>query len=139
MDDGSEGQEVGPPFDGNGQEARTGLPKQLPKDIGETLDAWLAYKRRWWFIHYFFGISALVGAVTVASGYGFTIVAWYTAVCVAIVTFLTPSRRARAYVSAARILSDARNRYLNDPDYPLEKLLDAVKEGEDLIARADPI
>lgn len=133
------------------------MQRQLPKDVQETLSAWLVYKHRWWFVHYFFGISALVGSVTVASRplrtvrrdapktrrefltrLGFDIIAWFTAVCIAMVTFLMPSRRARAYVAAARILSDARNRYVNDPNYPLQKLLDAVKEGEDLIARAEP-
>lgn len=132
--------------------------RTLPKDIEETLSVWLAYKHRWWFIHYFFGTSALIGSVTIASrplrtvrreapksrrdffaALGFDVVAWASAVCVAMVTFLTPSRRARAYVAAARILSDARNRYLNDPNYPLEKLLDAVQQGEELIERADPI
>lgn len=124
--------------------------RELPKDVAETLDFWLHHKFKWWRLHYGLGIAALLCSVTVASGPKFEhlfssasiildLLAWISALCIALVTFLMPTRRARAYVAAARVLSDARNRYINDPDYPLENLLDAVKEGEDIIARSDPI
>ena len=124
--------------------------RELPKDVAETLDFWLRHKFKWWRLHYGLGVAALLCSVTVASGPKFEhlfnaapvvldVLAWISAVCIAMVTFLGPTRRARAYVAAARVLSDARNRYVNDPAYPLKKLLDAVQEGEDIIARSDPI
>jgi len=124
--------------------------RELPKDVAETLDFWLHHKFKWWRLHYGLGIAALLCSVTVASGPKFEhlfnaapvildMLAWISAICIALVTFLGPTRRARAYVAAARVLSDARNRYVNDPNYPLENLLDAVQEGEDIIARSDPI
>lgn len=124
--------------------------RELPKDVAETLDFWLHHKFKWWRLHYGLGIAALLCSVTVASGPKFErlfsaspvildVLAWISAICIALVTFLMPTRRARAYVAAARVLSDARNRYINDRSYPLKKLLDAVKEGEDIIARSDPI
>ena len=124
--------------------------RELPKDVAETLDFWLHHKFKWWRLHYGLGIAALLCSVTVASGPKFEhlfsaapvildVLAWVSAICIAMVTFLGPTRRARAYVAAARVLSDARNRYVNDPNYPLKKLLDAVQEGEDIIARSDPI
>lgn len=124
--------------------------RELPKDVAETLDFWLHHKFKWWRLHYGLGIVALVCSVTVASRPQFAnlfsaaptlldVLAWVSAVCIALITFLGPTRRARAYVAASRVLSDARNRYVNDPTYPLEKLLDAVQQGEDIIARSDPI
>jgi len=127
-----------------------GPMRELPKDVAETLDFWLHHKFKWWRLHYGLGVAALLCSVTVASGPKFEhlfsagplildILAWISAICIALVTFLMPTRRARAYVAASRVLSDARNRYINDPNYPLKKLLDAVKEGEDIIERSDPI
>lgn len=124
--------------------------RELPKDIADTLAFWLNHKFKWWRLHYGLGIAALFSSLTVASrphlGQLFSaaptvldVLAWVSAICIALVTFLGPTRRARAYVAAARVLSDARNRYVNDPTYPLEKLLDAVQQGEDIIARSDPI
>ena len=124
--------------------------RKLPKDVAETLDFWLHHKFKWWRLHYGLGIAAILCSVTVASGPQFAhlfsaapvvldVLAWISAICIALVTFLGPTRRARAYVAASRVLSDARNRYVNDPNYPLENLLDAVQKGEDIIARSDPI
>ena len=124
--------------------------RELPKDVSETLDFWVKHKFKWWKLHYGLGTIALVCSVTVASRPQFArlfsaapmvldILAWVSAICIALLTFLGPTRRARSYVAASRVLSDARNRYVNDPSYPIEKLLDAVQEGEDLIARADPV
>ena len=124
--------------------------RELPKDVAETLDFWLHHKFRWWRLHYGLGITALFCSVTVASRPKLAnllsvaptvldVLAWVSAICIALITFLGPTRRARAYVAASRVLSDARNRYVNDPTYPLEQLLDAVQQGEDIIARSDPI
>ncbi len=124
--------------------------RQLPKEVAETLEFWLHHKFKWWRLHYGLGIAALTFSVTVASRPQLShlfdgastvldILAWLSAACIGLVTFLGPTRRARAYVAAARVLSDARNRFVNDPEYPLEKLLDAVRQGEDIIARSDPI
>ncbi len=120
----------------------------MPTEVAGTLSVWIALYRRWWKYHYILGIIALVSSITVASRPQLqhllptqfaNILAWVAAVAVGLITFLSPSKKARAYVSAARLLSDARNRYESDPDYPIQKLLDAVAKGEDHISRADPL
>jgi len=55
-----------------------------------------------------------------------------------LMTFLMPSRRAKAYVNAWRILNDACNRYKMDENYQISELLNAVKKGEEIIAPSDP-
>ena len=120
--------------------------KEIPKEIEELCRAWYKYFHRWWIAHYTFGALATACSITVASHphflqtipYFIDIVAWLAAVCIALIVFLMPSRRARAYVAAWRLLCDACNRYKIDDNYQIKELLDAVKEGEKIIASSDP-
>jgi hypothetical protein len=120
--------------------------RTLPLEIEQLLSAWGKYFHSWWTVHYIFGIVGSVCAITVASQPKFLLglpyliegFAWISAICIALITFLMPSRRARAYVNAWRILNDACNRYKMDEKYTIKELLDAVKEGEKIISTADP-
>lgn len=118
----------------------------LPDEIEQLLLAWDKYFHTWWVVHYVLGIAGTICAITVASQPKFLSAipylidgfAWISAICIALITFLMPSRRAKAYVSAWRILNDACNRYKMDETYSTQELLNAVKKGEDIIASSDP-
>ncbi len=120
--------------------------KTLPNEIEQLLLAWDKYFHTWWVVHYTLGITGTISAISVASQPKFLLgvpylldgFAWISAVCIALMTFLMPSRRAKAYVNAWRILNDACNRYKLDEDYPISELLNAVKKGEEIIAPSDP-
>lgn len=121
-------------------------PRTLPSEIEQLLSAWDRYFHNWWVVHYVLGIAGSAFAITVASQPKFLLgvpyliegFAWISAICIALITFLMPSRRAKAYVNAWRILNDACNRYKMDESYTIKELLDAVKEGEKLIGSSDP-
>lgn len=121
------------------------VPRTVPEEIDVHRRLWVRFNRRWKSLHYALGIVATSFAITVAAQPGFLkavpflleAVAWLSAVCVALMTFLMPSRRARGYVAAARILTDACNRYRLDQSFKMKHLLDAVKEGEDMISRGE--
>lgn len=122
--------------------------KRMPKEIEATLSVWMTLRWRWWVYHYALGIVALLCSITVASRPQLqslvpealvNVIAWVAALAVGLITFLAPSKKARSYAMAARVLSDARNRYESDPDYPVQKLLDAVRDGEEHVSRSDPI
>ena len=120
--------------------------KTLPNEIEQLLLAWDKYFHTWWAVHYTLGITGTISAISVASQpkfllgipYLFDGFAWISAVCIALMTFLMPSRRAKAYVNAWRILNDACNRYKMDGNYQISELLNAVKKGEEIIAPSHP-
>ena len=120
--------------------------RPLPEEIEQLLTAWYKYFHKWWAVHYFLGIIGTICAITVASQPKFLLdipylldaLAWISAICMALITFLMPSRRAKAYVAAWRLLNDACNRFKLDQQFPIQELLDAVKKGEEIIGRSDP-
>ena len=122
------------------------VPRAIPQKIQVLLNDWDRYFRSWWRYHYIFGVLGTVSSITVASNpkflsgvpYLLELLAWLAAVCIALITFLMPSRRAKAYVSAWRVLHDACTRYETDSTYQLQQLLDAAKRGEELISQSDP-
>ncbi len=121
------------------------VPRDVPDEIDVHRRVWVRFNRRWKTLHYTLGIVATSFAITVAAQPGFLKavpyllegIAWICAVCVALMTFLMPSRRARGYVAAARLLTDACNRYRLDPSFKIKHLLDAVKAGEAMIERGE--
>lgn len=120
--------------------------RSLPDEIEQLLSAWSKFFHNWWAIHYILGIMGTVCAITVASQPKFLLnipylldgFAWISAICIALITFLMPSRRAKAYVAAWRLLNDACSRFKMDEQYSVQELLDAVKKGEDIIGHSDP-
>lgn len=119
--------------------------RDIPEEIKALVDAWHKYFHRWRFAHYVLGILGTVSSITVASNpkilasvpYSLDTLAWLSAVCIALITFLIPSKKAKSYVSAWRILYDAVGRYKHDPQVPTATLFDAVASGEKLIDGAD--
>jgi len=70
--------------------------------------------------------------------YSIDILAWLSAVSLALLTFLMPSRRAKVYKMAWSTLLDAANRYEHDKSYTTQHLFDAVCVGEKFIEKIDP-
>lgn len=97
-------------------------------------------------MHYLFGAVGTIFSITVASQpkiltnipYLFDVLAWIAAICMALITFLMPSRRAKAYVAAWRLLNHAASKYKLSDNGSIDELLDAFKKGEELIGSADP-
>ena len=117
----------------------------IPEEVEKIGKAWHFYFRTWWFFHYFIGVAGVVSAITVANNPKFLQampfvldgLAWFSAICVSLLTFLEPKKRARAYVAAWRVLHKEMGsfRYGSSPD--AIPLFDAVKKGEDIIAQSD--
>lgn len=121
--------------------------REIPKKITDLHHIWNKAFNRWWVYHYFLSIAGIIASITVASNPKFlsgyypemlSILAWLSALCMMLITFLMPSRRARAYVAAWRLLYDACSRYELDDTYPIKELIDNVKKGEDIISSSDP-
>jgi hypothetical protein len=120
--------------------------RSLPSEIQQLLSAWDRFFHAWWLFHYTLGIAGTIASITVASNpkilqgcpHVIDSLAWMSAICIALITFLMPSRRAKAYVAAWRLLNDACNRYKLDPTYPVQELLNAATKGEEIISSADP-
>jgi hypothetical protein len=118
--------------------------RQLPSQVANILDVWDTLFHRWWVYHYLLGIAGLLSSIIVAAGYRLfsqqiiSILSLLAAICMGLITFLMPSKRARAYVAAWRLLNDACNRYINDDTFTIKELLDAQKKGEDIISNSDP-
>jgi hypothetical protein len=123
------------------------LPRTVPDEIDIHRIIWVKLNRRWRAIHYALGIAATICSITVAWQPPFLltlpsvlpVLAWISALCISLATFFVPIRKAKGYVSAARILTDACNRYKFDHDYDIRELLNAVKLGEDLISRSEEL
>ena len=120
--------------------------REVPEEVLVLVKAWYGYFHKWWFVHYFLGVGGTISAISVASNpkilqtipYSIDLLAWLSAICMALITFLMPSRRAKAYKMAWRTLLDAVNRYEHDTSYTIQSLFDAVGIGEDYIEKADP-
>lgn len=121
--------------------------REIPKKITDLLHIWDKLFHRWWVYHYLLSIAGIIASITVASNPKFlsgyhpeilSILAWLSALCMTLITFLMPSRRARAYVAAWRLLYDACSRYELDDTYPMKELIDIMKKGEDIISSSDP-
>lgn len=122
------------------------LPQNdIPQEILKLNASWHFYFRTWWFVHYTIGISGVIAAITVANNPAFlqpypTLlngIAWLSAICVALLTFLEPKKRARAYAAAWRILHEKIGSYRYGQGAEAAELFVAAKEAEEIIARLD--
>ena len=117
----------------------------IPPEIKDLHKSWHFYFRSWWFFHYLIGIVGVVAAITVANNPAFLQpypiqfngIAWLSAVCVSLLTFLEPKKRARAYAAAWRTLHEQIGLYRYGEDADPAKLFKAAKEAEEIIARLD--
>ena len=117
----------------------------IPEEITSIHNAWKRLYHRWWAIHYTVGLTGTISAITVASNPKFLsgvplsldILAWISAVSVAVLTFLEPKKRARAYVAAWRLIHEEMGKYRYGETESIKALFTTVRKGEEIIARLD--
>lgn len=117
----------------------------IPPEINKLHGAWHFYFLAWWLVHYAIGIIGVVSAITVANNPTFLVpyplvlngLAWLSAVCVSLLTFLEPKKRARAYAAAWRILHEQVGCYRYGQDTNPAELFKAAKRAEKVIANLD--
>lgn len=120
---------------------------EIPKEVIDIEKAWSKLFHRWWFLHYLIGILGAFSAVTVASNpqillkvsYSFDVLAWVSAICVSLLTFLEPKKRGRGYVAAWRLLHEdiGKYKYSDNPEKGVEQLFVTIRKCEEIIARLD--
>ena len=106
----------------------------------ERLSIWYRTFLIWRTVYFALGISGTLRAALLAVDFNFlkanpdlrTLLQWLSAAFVALLTFLTPDKRASPYIRAWRILDDARGRY-EAGEYKAGQLNDAVRAGEAII------
>ncbi|HUP60324.1 MAG TPA: hypothetical protein VNA69_07880 [Thermoanaerobaculia bacterium] len=107
---------------------------------------WNWYRKLWWFLHYLIGSIGVVASITAANKPQFlqafpdvlSGIAWLSALCVTLLVFLEPKKRARAYAAAWRLLNTETGRFRNAPaNTPPASLFDVIAQGEEFIAKLD--
>ena len=119
------------------------MTREIPEEIDNLCRKWLRIRSVWAALHYCLGTTATLCSITVAANPSFLsqlpgvvgTLAWISALCISLMTFLVPERMARGYIRAWRVLNVACQAYRHNPSADIKDLLRAVKRGEQLIAR----
>lgn len=118
----------------------------IPPDVERIYRDWNWYRKVWWLLHYLIGIVGVVAAITVANKpmllqaepAVLNSIAWLSALCVNLLVFLEPRKRARAYTAAWRLLHKEIGKFRHStPESPPTNLFETIAQGEDLIAKLD--
>ena len=118
----------------------------VPPEIQKLHGSWHFYFRAWWLVHYVVGIVGVMSAITVANNPAFlgpytsvitNGLSWLSAVCISLLTFLEPKKRARAYAAAWRILHEQIGCYRYEKDISPAELFKAAKRAAGIIAGLD--
>ena len=108
--------------------------------VSERRRAWFRYFRSWRAVFWACGVTAAgastLAAATQVSGEVAPYFAVLSSVCVAMLGFLDPQRRANAYVTAWRTLDSSLLRY-KAGSCEISALIDSLDHGEAAIAEAD--
>jgi hypothetical protein len=116
------------------------LPERaLPQDVQKRLDVWYTSHVTWEVLHYGLGAISIICSF-IAAGLGSTRYSTHKAVlsiiagiCAGLLTFLSPSTNAKAYIQAWRHLDSAARQYKSDQEIPIQRLNQAVDDGEKII------
>ncbi len=118
----------------------------IPPHVERIYTSWNFFRKLWWFYHYLIGVVGVVAAITVANKPQvleeipvlLNSIAWLSALCVALLTFLEPKKRARAYTAAWRLLHKEIGKFQHgaSSENPAT-LFEAVSQGEEFIAKLD--
>lgn len=113
--------------------------RKVPPEINRMLRGWYGCFIAWTIAHYLLGLYATVGAVVVASQKlpENILLSISVAVATAALTFLKAQAKSNTYSSAWRLLNTEKVCYLLDPTYSVDKLAQAYKHGEEIIAKVD--
>jgi hypothetical protein len=125
--------------------ASLSVEQPIPLEVTKILKSWNRLFRLWWFFHYFIGVVGVVSSIVAANRPQFLvgippsleILSVVAAICVVLLTFLEPKKRARGYVAAWRILHEEVGKYkygsISNPTYLFEK----IGDGEKIISNID--
>jgi hypothetical protein len=115
------------------------VPRPVPNEVSQVLQAWLQRRRLYNFVHYSVGVVGLVASVAAGSGLLSALssmFAFMSTVCIAILAFSNPRKEYGKFARASRVLHMAVLRYqLRQID--LNDLLNAVEQGEKIIEKAE--
>jgi len=117
-----------------------------PSGVRRLRVFWFSLMQLWRIVHYTLGFAGVICATAVAAKPAFLverdglldILAWISAASVGLLVLFRPHSRANAYAAAWRHLNDACNRYTHEPGFTISKLLDALRDGEKIIAASEP-
>lgn len=109
----------------------------------ERLAVWYRAFVAWRLTYFVLGISGTLLASFLAIDFDFLkphadskhLLQWLSAGLVALLTFLTPDKRATPYIRAWRLLDNARGRY-QAGEFKADQLNDAIQSGETIIEGA---
>ncbi|MFC2052830.1 hypothetical protein ACFLV7_00830 [Chloroflexota bacterium] len=120
------------------------MPNTVPDSITELLKKWYKSFNMWQGIHYGLGIIGTVFSIIVAirptslEPYGIEILAIISTLCIMLLAFLIPARRAHAMREAWRALNIATERFKLDNQYEIRDLLNTIEKCEKIISATDP-
>lgn len=121
--------------------------RDLPEEFDKKRKQLAKYRAGWRVCHYTLGISATIASI-VAGSIGIYLPRYpiivaglssFSAISIALVSFLLPSRKAKAYSEAWRILNNACNEYVFKPEIKIDTLIEAEAKAEELVRLSDPL
>jgi hypothetical protein len=114
-------------------------PPQNPPmpEIERALKSWMRWVRFWKVVHYVVGIGGTVLAAAIASKTPLfdqsTVLPWLAAICVGLLTFAAPMKKAKVYFDAHTLVLDAYLRYLRTSQVSSWDVLNIFRDGHKLI------
>jgi hypothetical protein len=123
---------------GHSQEPLTANPQIALDTARVLLDAWFRHFRSWGRAHLWLGItSILLGSLTTYFAKERPDITGLLGVASSfiggVLTFTTPSTRARGYITAWRLVRDVYTRVQSEPGHAITELNDAIDAGEGII------
>lgn len=116
---------------------------EVPEKYKKLQKEWKTYESVWSILHYGLGVTASALAFLASSkellnsttGLDVSTLAIASGLVTAILTFLTPASRRKAYTEACNLLRVTRMRFEIEQNVPESVLIDAVEKGQDIIAK----
>ncbi|MBB6251452.1 hypothetical protein [Nitrospirillum iridis] len=118
--------------------------KEAVKQYEDTLAAWLRYFKQWFALHYFLGSMLIICSSTAAVGAKIGIdektvpfFSWAVVVITSFIGFIKPKERGIRYRRAWSLLRNQIGRFLYDPTYTLNHVINAYDRGEAIIHQSE--